>query len=152
MLILVTGPISSGTRLACRLLDASPDAEAVHDDAHGFIDEWLEPYEALVIITRDDLASNASRQRKNRQTMSTSAQLRIIDRLRGRVPTIDITYEELCADPPAMIARLAEFLNVEPWTFDEEIVSQNEKWYGGPEPAPELHPERAARVILRSAP
>lgn len=149
ILVLVTGPISSGTRLVYRLLDASPNINAVHDDTHGFIKDWKEPYEVLVIVRRDQVATDGSRQSVNRNTMSTKSQMQIIDKLRDRIPTLDISYENVCADKQGTINRIASVLGISPWSFDEEVINQNNKWYGGPSPLPQINDVRAPRTILR---
>ena len=149
MLVLVTGPISSGTRLVYRLLDSSPHIDAVHDDTHGFIQEWKESYEVLVIVSRERVATDSSRQRVNRNRMSTISQMQIIDKLRGRIPTLDVSYEDVCEDVQGTIDRIASGLGIDAWTFSEEVINQNNKWYGGPEPAPQLNDVRAERTILR---
>lgn len=149
-LVLVTGPISAGTRLVCRLVDASPDLVGVHDDTHGLMppDAWQEPYAALVLVSRDPAAADASRVAAWGAATMTTAQLRpYLERARGVVPTIDVAYEQVCADPAAVVATLADWLGVPAWPFTEACPNQNAKWPAG---GPQLHTERAPRTIRRA--
>ena len=149
MLVLVTGPISSGTRLTWRMLDACPEIEAVHDNAHGFISpkDWPEDYDFIVIVTRETTAADASREARYQYTMSTEDQMVFINRMRDAVPTIDITYEDICYKKNKVIEQLATFLGVKPWKFSEKCVNQNDKWLDG-KGGPEIGPtERPARCI-----
>lgn len=126
-MILVTGPMSSGTRLLTRVLEG-PGRDVRHDASHGTKDQAAE---AVVCIVRDADATKASQ-------IATWGEPIIIERntsLMGivmRYPhALWVTYEQLCAHPDEVISYLATRLGLEPWVSSEECLDQNGKWWSG---------------------
>lgn len=109
----VVGSMSSGTRLVTRLLDASPDIEAVHDMTHGH----RPARSPVVFVTRDETArreSVAARWPDGRDRIAV-----VND------PVATVAYEDVVSDAYAVVARLASLFGVPPWKFDEPVYDAN---------------------------
>lgn len=109
----VVGSLSAGTRLVTRLLNASPDIEAIHDVTHGArAGRW-----PVVFVTRDETA---------RQVSVAARWPEGHDRTAGIVPAVaSVAYEDVVADPTSVICTLAAVLEVPEWTFPEAVYDAN---------------------------
>lgn len=109
----VVGSLSSGTRLVTRLLNASPHIEAIHDVTHGARPgRW-----PVVYVTRDETARRASVAARWPDGH---------DRTASPVYAVaTVAYEDVVADPHAVIGTLAAVLEVPVWTFSEAVYDAN---------------------------
>lgn len=119
----VLGEPSSGTRLVTRLIDASPDLDAWHDHAHGAVAWGTEP-RAVILVRRDPLARlESATARWGDKSMGVP-----FPDLRRVFPSAPVVhYEDVVADPDAVIASLASYFEVLPWKFGERIYNANER-------------------------
>jgi len=124
--VVVVGPACSGTRILARVIDASPDLHAFHDQSHGARN--FDGHLGVVVITRDPVATDKSRV------------ARFGDRVRGREVSMQeinskynsalwVTYEGLVADLQGVIDTIAIRFSVTPWGWHgEQIDDENTKW------------------------
>lgn len=119
--VVVVGEPSSGTRLLTRIVDACPSIRGRHDPRHGRR-TWNTG--RVLIVTRDPKARKKSVDA--RWPNGLKGDWATPDELREAYPDAPVvTYEDIVADTPGVIARLAEWLGVDPWEFTEEIYDAN---------------------------
>lgn len=117
--VTVIGVPSSGTRLAARLLDASPDLDVWHDSTHG-----LNPKPGqVVIVVRDEPARRRSELARWPDGYPDRIDLPALARRYD--PTVILAYEAIVADPADVIACAARVFDVPPWTFTEPTYDGN---------------------------
>lgn len=120
---MVVGPASSGTRLLTRILRRA--VPAWHDRSHGRVRHDRR----VVVIVRDPDATDRSRAASWGDRLPTREQS--VAWIAEKYPTAPVVrYEELVAAPDRAIARLAEWLGIDPWPAGEAIVDGNRKWQG----------------------
>lgn len=113
-LIYVTGLPSAGTRLAARLLDASPDLEVSHDPHHG-----NRPLNGPAVhVTRHEPA------RRESELARWPDGFPDLNPIPQDV-TLTVAYEDIVTDPAQVIARAAAHFGVEPWEFNEPVYDAN---------------------------
>lgn len=110
----MTGLPSSGTRLAARLIDASPDLDVCHDHRHG--SRRLEG--PVVYVARDETARRASELARWPDGFPDLNPI-------PQAVTLIVAYEDIVADPAQVIARAAAHFGVEPWEFGEPVYDAN---------------------------
>lgn len=113
----VVGPMGSGTRLMCRVLDAG-GFHAIHDSLHG---RYKRPFERVVLTTRDHkacLRSMSTHIHPDDRICPIVSELYVNDWYHD---SFLIKYEELIITPDLILQDLARWLGVEPWPFDEPI-------------------------------
>lgn len=118
MRVTVIGPMSSGTNLVSRLLDASPDIDATADRTHGI----NPPDGRVVVVTRDEQARSRSagvRWPKGHGGL-TAAQ---IAAKYPDAPTV--AYETVAGDPAEAVRQLADSLGLNAWVFGEPVYDAN---------------------------
>jgi hypothetical protein len=126
--IFVTGPMSSGTRLVCQILEAG-GFSVVHDSLHGIVNR---PTAKVVIaVTREPSATHRSVERAFKPDERISTQ----DSIKGIAEfypnALWISYDQLCVAPDATILVLAEWLAVDPWSMPVEIIRSQNSIPGG---------------------
>lgn len=123
--------MNAGNRLLRDVVQASGIRTWV-DTTHGTQD--IDATDTIVlIITRDPVAVRAGyvhHWEGHEVAVPTHKSLQGIARRYPHAPRV--SYEELCAHPDAVIARLAVLLGIAPWPCPVLVVNQNRKWYPGP--------------------
>jgi len=120
--IIVIGEPSSGTRLIRRLIDASPDLDAIHDNYHGRR-RWQSG--RVVIVTRNVEARNASVEARWPGGIE-EFEFPTTEELKVDYPNApNISYDDVVKSPEAVIEMLAVYFMVPVWEFDEEVYDAN---------------------------
>lgn len=124
--VVVTGPACSGTRLLARVVDASPDLHAFHDQSHGA--RVFEGNRGVVVITRNPVATDKSREaRFGKMVRKREVSEKEIHGKYG--DALWVTYERMTDDVNLVIEDLAKHFGVLPWQWEgEEITNENAKW------------------------
>lgn len=125
--VCIVGPMSAGNRILRDVIEQSGLLTRV-DTTHGTAD--IDVVDTLVlVVTRDPHAMRASYEFR---WGGHEVAVPIDDSLQGiaqRYPeAARIPYEELCANPHGVIARVAELLDVAPWPCPLVLANQNAKW------------------------
>lgn len=133
--ICVIGPHSSGTRLMsriCRVGLAGHGWEIYHRSLPG---SWPTRGVRYVWIERDPHCTMASQiangHAKNPdQAHAQLAEARAIfyDKLTQGMNVITVHYSDLIANPDAVIKRVADWMEVEPWAMVEEVFDGDEPY------------------------
>jgi len=122
--VLVTGPMSAGTRVLARIVSECPEVTVFHDKGHGstaYTDQ-----RATVIITRDPTITDQSRAARHRAGIPRE---RSMVSLPVHYPdALWVTYEALVVDSAAVIAEMADHFGVEPWPTEIEVYDGNAHW------------------------
>jgi len=122
--VLVTGPMSAGTRLLARIVAECPEVEVFHDKGHGtttYTDQ-----RATVIITRDPAITDRSRAARHRAGIPRERSMASLPE--DYPDALWVTYEDLVADPAIVIETIAKHLGVLPWPSAVEIYDGNAHW------------------------
>ena len=120
--IIVIGEPSSGTRLIRRLIDASPDLDAIHDNYHGRR-RWKSG--RVVLVRRDVEARNASVEARWPGGID-EFEFPTLEELKIDYPDAPIiSYDDVVKSPEAVIEMLATYYMVPIWEFDEEVYDAN---------------------------
>lgn len=133
--VCVTGPLGSGTRLLTRLI-AESGVKVLHDQWHATQDKFIRDPRIthVVAIFRDPVVTlkvmTARHGGGSIEETEAGLQERAPNALR-------VSYEKLMNDPETVIAAIAAYIGVAPWTISEVLEEQNSKWANGP--APEIH-------------
>lgn len=128
MMVLVTGPQSSGTRLVAHLL-LDGGVDVWHDKTHG---TKRVPADRVVAVVRDAQCTVRSRQQSFPNASDHVARRDSLIGIARRYPdALWISYEQLCADPLGTIQVLAAWLGIEPWPLQRQVIDQNPKWRAG---------------------
>jgi hypothetical protein len=119
--------MSAGNRILRDVIEFSGVLTWV-DTSHGTVE--TDTVETLVLVaTRDSESMRASfdfRWGDHERAIPIDESLQGIAQ---RYPDAErVAYEDLCADPDAVIARVAKLLQVRPWPCPLELADQNAKW------------------------
>jgi hypothetical protein len=122
--------MSAGNRILRDVIELSGLLTRV-DTSHGTAD--IDVVNTLVLVaTRDPSAMRASFEA---HWKGHEVAIPIADSFRGiakRYPdAARVSYEDLCAQPGVVIARVAELLGVAPWPCPLKLRNQNAKWLSG---------------------
>lgn len=116
--IFVTGPMSSGTRLVCRIMEAG-GFKAVHDSLHGMVQR---PAKCVIVVVRNPVATKLSMEK----TFKPDERISFEDSLKGAIDfypqALWISYDQLCEAPDDTIKVIADWLGVDTWNMPEQIV------------------------------
>lgn len=130
MLVLCTGPESSGTRLLSRIV-ATGTAVVHRSIPHGqtwwTLDDWRGP---IVAIVREEFATcESALAAGHAATLDEAVERRqkAIQILQAREDVIWVQYERLVADPVGVTAEIGRALGVE-LTVPEPITDENRKY------------------------
>lgn len=126
--IFVTGPMSSGTRLVCELLEAG-GFRVVHDSMHGIVSR---PNAKIVVaVTREPAAT----ERSMKLAFGIDERIPMSDSIKGIAEFYPhahwISYDQLCFAPDATVAVLAEWLGVDAWPVPITFVRSSNSIPGG---------------------
>ena len=128
MMVLVTGPQSSGTRLVAHLL-LDGGVDVWHDKSHG-----TKPVAAdrVVAVVRDAWCTLQSQKQSfpivSDRVPRSESLIGIADH---HPDALWISYEQMCGDPDGTIRVIADWLGVQPWPLQREVIDQNAKWRSG---------------------
>lgn len=126
--IFVTGPMSSGTRVVCEVLEAG-GFKVVHDSMHGIVNR--PNAKVVVAVTREPAATKRSMKIAFRPEERISPH----DSIKGIAEFYPhahwISYDQLCFAPDATIGVLAEWLGVDPWSVPITFVRSPNSIPGG---------------------
>lgn len=116
--VLVTGPMSSGTRLMCRIINAG-GTHAVLDVWHGTV---VSTAKMVVVMVRLPGATRRSRDAAFAEANRIPREASLAGCLTFYPDALWLSYEQLCAAPDQTIGILAEWLGKSPWAMPEEVV------------------------------
>jgi len=120
--IIVIGEPSSGTRLIRRLIDASPDLDAIHDSYHG---RRVWKSGRVVLVTRDAEARNASVEARWPGGIE-EFEFPTLAELKKDYPNAPvISYDDVVESSEAVIKMLSVYYMIPVWEFDEEVYDAN---------------------------
>lgn len=125
--VLVTGPMSSGTRWLAEIVSAS-GVDVVHDGWHATIPR---PADRVIVIVRDPVATRQSRDRAFVDAERIPREASLAGCVTFYRDALWLTYEQLCAAPEATVAVIAAWLGRDPWPLPSEVRHSENSFFQG---------------------
>lgn len=124
---MVTGPMSSGTRLMHEIVLAG-GFDVVHDGWHGTVPR---PAKRVIVMVRHPHDTRKSRDNAFPDAERIPREASLAGCVTFYPDALWLSYEQLCMAPEPTIALVASWLNVAPWPMPKPIIHSANSFYGG---------------------